>query len=198
MGHEGVPFAGSVQEAMYEDYWGLTEPPFRPAPDPRFLYPCRQHQQALGEVLASLDVPGGGAIILGATGTGKSALLGKLAGSLDPVRRPTLLLSGADVTPAGLYRAVLEHLGAPSRARTREELKTALWDLSQKLAAREQHPVVLVDDAHLTKDKAVFDELQTLLDGEGTPPVFSVVLAGRADLLKKLEKADGLRQRLST
>ena len=38
---------------MYLEYYGLRELPFNITPDPRFLFLCRKHQEALNHLLSA-------------------------------------------------------------------------------------------------------------------------------------------------
>jgi general secretion pathway protein A len=44
---------------MYQSYFGLAEAPFSIAPDPRYLYMSRHHQEALAHLLYGVNGDGG-------------------------------------------------------------------------------------------------------------------------------------------
>jgi len=59
---------------MYREYFGLTEPPFSIAPDPRYLYMSNQHQEALAHLVYGLNSDGGFVLLTGEVGTGKTTV----------------------------------------------------------------------------------------------------------------------------
>ena len=55
---------------MYTRYFGLKENPFSIAPDPRFLYLSRRHQEALAHLIYGVTEGGGFVQLTGNVGTG--------------------------------------------------------------------------------------------------------------------------------
>jgi general secretion pathway protein A len=72
---------------MYQSFFGLAEAPFSIAPDPRYLYMSRSHQEALAHLLYGLRGEGGFVLLTGEVGTGKTticrALLEQIPASCD-------------------------------------------------------------------------------------------------------------------
>ena len=58
---------------MYKEYFGLKERPFSIAPDPRYLYMSRHHQEALAHLLYGIQ-SGGFVLLTGDVGTGKTTI----------------------------------------------------------------------------------------------------------------------------
>jgi general secretion pathway protein A len=71
---------------MYKEYFGLKERPFSIAPDPRYLYMSRHHQEALAHLLYGIQ-SGGFVLLTGDVGTGKTTisrcLLEQMPGNTD-------------------------------------------------------------------------------------------------------------------
>lgn len=59
---------------MYEKFFGLKKEPFGAGPDPQFLYPGAQHQEALARLSYGVASHKGIIALIGATGTGKTVL----------------------------------------------------------------------------------------------------------------------------
>lgn len=59
---------------MYTSYFGLTEPPFSIAPDPRYLYMSQRHQEALAHLLYGVNGEGGFVLLTGEVGAGKTTI----------------------------------------------------------------------------------------------------------------------------
>jgi type II secretory pathway predicted ATPase ExeA len=73
---------GSEQIAMYLDYFGLREFPFRITPDPSFLFWTADHHRAFDLLTRVAHGEEPVAIILGEPGTGKTTLLRRFTTSL--------------------------------------------------------------------------------------------------------------------
>ena len=59
---------------MYNDYFGLKEPPFSIAPNPHYLYMSQRHKEALAHLLYGIRSDGGFILLTGEVGTGKTTL----------------------------------------------------------------------------------------------------------------------------
>src|SRR5512146_2045442 len=58
----------------YQSYFGLSEAPFSIAPDPRYLYMSRRHQEALATLLFGISGNGGFVLLTGDVGAGKTTI----------------------------------------------------------------------------------------------------------------------------
>jgi len=65
---------------MYANYWGLSDIPFRNTLDTRWFYQSPTHDEALARLLFLIENRRRCGVLSGAAGTGKSLLLGILAG----------------------------------------------------------------------------------------------------------------------
>ncbi len=59
---------------MYEHFFGLREPPFSIAPNPRYLYMSHQHHEALAHLIFGVRQNGGFVLLTGEVGTGKTTV----------------------------------------------------------------------------------------------------------------------------
>jgi general secretion pathway protein A len=59
---------------MYRNSFGLAEPPFSIAPDPRYLYMSEKHREGLAHLLYGLRSDGGFVLLTGEVGTGKTTV----------------------------------------------------------------------------------------------------------------------------
>ena len=60
---------------MYLNFYGLTEKPFNPTPDPRFLYMSPGHREALAQLQYGVQERKGFIVLTGQVGTGKTTLV---------------------------------------------------------------------------------------------------------------------------
>ncbi len=63
-----------TQNPTYQSYFGLSEAPFSIAPDPRYLYMSRRHQEALATLLFGINGNGGFVLLTGEVGAGKTTI----------------------------------------------------------------------------------------------------------------------------
>jgi len=68
---------------MYKEYFGFKELPFSIAPDPRYLYMSKHHQEALAHLLYGIK-SGGFVLLTGDVGTGKTTISRCLLGQMPP------------------------------------------------------------------------------------------------------------------
>src|SRR5512136_2747536 len=59
---------------LYQEYFGLKEPPFSIAPDPRYLFMSEQHREALAHLTFGISSDGGFILLTGDVGTGKTTV----------------------------------------------------------------------------------------------------------------------------
>ena len=59
---------------MYHQYFGLSEPPFSIAVNPRYLFMSPRHRDALAHLLYGVGAGGGFILLTGEVGTGKTTI----------------------------------------------------------------------------------------------------------------------------
>ncbi len=69
---------------LYQDYFGLREPPFSIAPDPRYLFMSEQHREALAHLTFGIRSDGGFILLTGDVGTGKTTVSRCLLDQMPP------------------------------------------------------------------------------------------------------------------
>jgi general secretion pathway protein A len=188
----------------YEPFFGLNEPPFSLAPDPRFLFASASHSAALEQVAYALERREPLVVVTGEIGTGKTLLCRTV---LQQLRRKTFLsvISDPLLERDDLLKQLLQDFGVISKDRTRStnatrhELIEALHAFLHSLAPIHAHAVVIVDEAqHLKPD--VLEEIRLLSnvdDERGT--LLQIILVGQTDLEVLLARPElrQLQQRVS-
>jgi general secretion pathway protein A len=188
----------------YEPFFGLNEPPFSLAPDPRFLFASSSHSAALAQVAYALERREPLVVITGEIGTGKTLLCRTV---LQRLRRKTFLsvINDPLLERDDLLKELLQDFGVISKDRTklteasRHELIQTLQAFLRSLAPIQAHAVVIIDEAqHL--QPAVLEQIRLLSnidDESGT--LLQIILVGQTDLEPLLSRPElrQLQQRVS-
>src|SRR5512145_2103542 len=99
---------------MYEQYWQLTEKPFRNTPSPRYLYISRGHEEALTRLLYAVAERKGGMLLTGEYGCGKTLASRVLLRELCPERHEMALVTNPNLSPTEFLQEVLFQFGVPT------------------------------------------------------------------------------------
>ena len=133
---------------MYLEHFGLRERPFSNAPDLRFVYLGRHHEQAIAHLLQCMEVPASVVLLTGESGIGKTTTCRMLLSRLPECVDVALILNPA-LTPSELLAFVCEELGVPYGidATGPTLIGEALYGkLVDRLGTR--RTVLIVDEAH--------------------------------------------------
>ncbi|MDN5864151.1 MAG: AAA family ATPase [Gammaproteobacteria bacterium] len=179
---------------MYSEYFGLSEPPFSIAPDPRYLFPSAQHVEALAHLAYGATEGDGFIQLTGEIGTGKTTLIRRLLTDM-PEGVDIAFLFNPEVSRRGLLINILAELGLPRPPSDCEhsELLSRLY--RHLLAARTRgHRVVLVIDEAQRLGPEVLEEVRLLTNFEtDRRKLLNVILVGQPELKDTLARPD-LRQ----
>jgi general secretion pathway protein A len=200
---EALPVAApaapeTAAEMPGEEYWGLREPPFENAPNPRFLWMSPMHSDALVRLTYALRQRRGCAVLTGEPGCGKTLLTRAVVQRLEPSRYEIGLLTNPHGGRIDLLRQVLYELGIETADTTRTELLHTLHDLVVGNARRGRETLIIVDDAQQADDPAWFEELSSLLNIQTNErTLVTILLAGTPDLIPTLQQVQHLDRRVS-
>jgi general secretion pathway protein A len=165
---------------IYQSFYGLTDMPFRPTPDPRYLFASARHRLALSQLTYAIGARTGLVVLTGEVGTGKTTLLRTLLQGLEPTV-PVAYVHNAALTINGLMEYMLGDWGAPSSATTHAG---RLAELNDFLVAQQQRglgPLLVIDEAH-TLSVETLDALGRLPD-----TLLQIVLVGQPELRDTLD-----------
>ena len=183
---------------MYESYWGLNEPAFGLTPDPRFLYMSRAHEDALTMLHYAVLRNKGAAVLSGDIGLGKTTVSRKLIEMLDPSQYRLVLIVNPVLTPMQMLTEIVQQLNLEITAKSRQALVQQLHKALLAFYMSGQRVVLMIDEAHLIKNAAAFEELRLLLNCQMNDQfLITLLLLGQRELREKLEKVPALEQRLS-
>src|SRR5207248_3029124 len=183
--------------AMYEAYWELAEPPFDNSPNPKFFYLSPEHEEALVRLVYTVRHRKGCGMLTGEYGCGKTTLSRALIQRLEADRYEIGLLTNPSWTPVEFLREVLYQLGVETDEKNKSELLHLLNDAFYRNFQAGRDSVVIVDEAQLIDDDAVFEELRLLLNFQ-TDELFLVtlLLIGSPELAVKVRRMKHLDQRI--
>ncbi|MBW3623177.1 MAG: AAA family ATPase [Armatimonadetes bacterium] len=185
---------------MYEQYWGLSEPPFSGTPDPRFLYLSQKHQDALTMLLYGVTGNKGAVMLTGEVGLGKTTLSRKLLSELDEENYKVIMIVHPVLTPVGLLREILQQLDVPEEEipKQRQPLVRRLHEALLEYHHRQKRVVLVIDEAHLIRDRSTFEELRLLLNFQlNDRYLMTLLMLGQPELREKIERIPALKQRLA-
>ncbi len=179
---------------MYTEYFGLTEPPFSIAPDPRFLFLSAQHQEALAHLVYGACESDGFIQLTGEIGSGKTTLLRRMLADL-PEGVEIAFIFNPEVSRLGLLGSILKELGLayPAGDPDRGALAEVLYRHLLAAHARSRRVVLVIDEAQrLGPD--VLEEVRLLTNFEtDRRKLLNVILVGQPELRDTLARAE-LRQ----
>ncbi|HEY2991678.1 MAG TPA: AAA family ATPase [Methylomirabilota bacterium] len=180
---------------MYASHFGLAEPPFSIAPDPRYLYLSDGHREALAHLLWGLSEGGGGFVQLtGEVGTGKTTLCRALLEQLPPAVDVAMVFNPA-LTAAELLATVCDelHVVYPAGSTSLKALVDALDGYLLDAHARGRRTVLVIDEAQ-NLSREVLEQIRLLTNLETTrEKLLQIILIGQPELRQVLARED-LRQ----
>jgi general secretion pathway protein A len=183
---------------MYLEYWELKEPPFSNVPDRRCFYQSNQHEEALVRLLYAVEYRKGAAMLTGEVGSGKTTISRVLMSRLSKDRFEIKTIVNPALNSIDLIRAILLEMGE----RAEEDSKTILLDrLTNKLsenAAKNLSTILVIDEAHLIKDRSSFEELRMLLNLQSEQQfLITLIILGQPPLKEKIARLKPLKERIS-
>jgi general secretion pathway protein A len=188
---------------MYESYWGLSRPPFPSGPDSEGYIACRPHKAALLKLRYTVESDLGVAALTGEIGSGKTTVAGRLAHELTEAHGPFVHVVFPRLSPAELIGWLAVELGAEEQMleTADESLDVVLRELRTRLSdwsSRDQHPVLVIDEAHLLKNSPMLEVLMLLLNLRDSASVdFTLLLVGHTSLSALLTRVPQLADRLA-
>lgn len=178
---------------MYHHYFGLQEPAFAIAVNPRYLYMSEQHREALAHLLFGLQ--GGGFVQLtGEVGTGKTTIIRSLLEQLPSDTDIAVVLNPMASVPE-LLSTICDEIGARYIADdlTIKNLTDALYNTLLDNHQNGRKTVLLIDEAQSLSAEAL-EQIRLLTNLEThTEKLLNIILVGQPELCDLLAQPS-LRQ----
>lgn len=179
---------------MYYQYFGLNEPPFSIAVNPRYLFMSPRHRDALAHLLYGVGAGGGFILLTGEVGTGKTTINRCLLEQI-PQDTDTAIILNPALNAMELLASVCDELNI-EYDQDNHTLKTLTDHLHKFLLdnhARNRKTVLLIDEAqHLEFD--VLEQIRLLTNLEtNSEKLLQIILIGQPELAQILARPE-LRQ----
>ena len=184
---------------MFERQFGLRENPFAAGHQSRFVYPSREHQEALAHLRYGIENREPFVLITGEVGTGKTTALYDVLAEWH-TRVVVALITNSALTRDELLEEICVRFGVtvPAGASKPQLLMCLERDLLA-IRARGDRAILLLDEAQ-NLDRALLEEIRLLsnLEVQGEKLV-QVFLVGQPELEELLSQPElrQLRQRVS-
>lgn len=183
---------------MYEEYFRLTDAPFRLNPDPRFFFGSRSHNKAMAYLHYGVKQAEGFIVITGPVGAGKSMVIGHLLDQLNASNVVAANLLTSNIEPEDLLSQILSAFRIEPEGEGRTGEIEAFEDYLFDQLNRGRRVLLIIDEAQNLPFKTL-EELRMLsnIDYEGTP-LFQVFLVGQPEFRTIMEQPnmEQLRQRV--
>ncbi len=146
---------------MYENYYGLSDKPFRLRPDPHFFYGSKGHKRAMAYLEYGLAQGEGFIVITGEVGAGKTTLVRNLFKQLESEHIVAAHIVNTHLDPDDTLRMVAAAFGLPYENLSKAALLHGLEQFLQTLDAEGKRALLVVDEAQNLAPRVV-EELRML------------------------------------
>lgn len=186
----------------YEAFYGLKEQPFSNAPDSRYFFESEQHAEAMVRMMHAIDTMKGLSVMLGDSGTGKTSLAwkvgDKLAEDTAHYHVAQLVIIHGEVTADWFLKKIAAEFNIEKVGDDKKTIFTQIGQRLEQIHDAGKKAVVLVDEANMLQNKAIFEEMRGLLNMEVPgKKLLSIVLIGLPELEKNMATDPPLVQRIA-
>ncbi len=183
---------------MYEQFYGLSAPPFQINPDPSFYFESKGHGSAYQYLRFGAFQGEGFVVVTGEIGAGKTTLLRALLAELDPARIVAAQLVSTQLEADELLSAVALAFGINIEGLSKAKQLVTLEAYLASLAASNRRALLIIDEAQNLSTTAI-EELRMLSNFQfGSHALLQSFLVGQPELREILRspRMEQLRQRV--
>ncbi len=182
---------------MFKEFYGFSEDPFTPEPDPRFFFLTESHRKVLFSLIYGIKETKGFTLLLGETGTGKTTFIRHLLSMLGPHVK-AIPIFAPPKTFDELLEVILRELKLPLEEGNSDSRLRQLNEYFYQRSAQNETLLIIVDEAQ-NLSKELLEQLRLLCNPDPIRPRFvRGFLAGTPDIADKLDSRDlrALKQRI--
>jgi len=170
---------------MYEGYYGLREKAFRKTPDPRYLYLNTVYEEALEQLLYSVEEMEL-ALLTGEVGAGKTLLSRTLIDRVGDKYEVGMILNPR-LSPRQFLKTAASELGVVAPRFHSSDLLEQIHERLLELHEAGRAALLVIDEAHLIPGKATFEEIRLLTNFQlDDRNLIAIVLIGQPELRERL------------
>ncbi|MDE2335250.1 MAG: AAA family ATPase [Rhodospirillales bacterium] len=175
---------------MFEQFYGLSAPPFQLTPDQRFFYQSRGHGRAISHLIFGLSQGEGFIVITGEVGAGKTTLVERLWAQLDRDVYTMARVSTTQVSGDDLFRLAMAGFGVTADTSDKATLIAHFSDILRARRAEGRRLLLVVDEAQNLSLPAL-EELRMLsnLPEEGQSGL-QMILLGQPQFRARIASPD--------
>lgn len=174
---------------LYQEYFGLKEPPFSIAPDPRYLFMSEQHREALAHLTYGIGSDGGFILLTGDVGTGKTTVSRCLLDQIPPDTHIAFVLNPR-LSVEELLAVVCDELGIvyPEGTTSNKMFIDRINDFLLATYAKGHKTVLIIEEAqNLSPD--VLEQVRLLTNLEtNQAKLLQIILLGQPELREMLSR----------
>jgi general secretion pathway protein A len=183
---------------VYQQYYGLKEPPFDITPNPRFLFYSGKHREAFNHLSYGIKARKGFIQLTGDVGAGKTTLCRALLEQLDD-RFCTALILNPILSAEELVKVIAAEFGLSTLGLDRLETLAVINKFLLQQVENGKEAVLIIDEAQdLTDDLLEQVRLLSNLETDNRK-LLQIVLLGQPELRERLNNYSlrQLRQRIT-
>lgn len=168
---------------MYEDFYNLSEEPFRLSPDSRLCYDHTTYKKAKSYMDYALHRGEGFIMITGKPGTGKTTLINEITSEVLDSNVVVSTIECSQLKADDLLRSTVYRFGLEGETIHKSQLLNNLESYLIRLRRQDKRAVLIVDEAQALSKEAI-EELRLLTNLQhANTPLLQIFLIGQEELL---------------